>query len=70
MGPDFRILVTDDDPESLLLMTSVLQRAGYGRVQTGISLLKIVYPANLVSPYRSHYCSKKDDRPADESATK
>jgi DNA-binding response OmpR family regulator len=29
MGQDFRILVTDDDPESLLLMTSVLQRAGY-----------------------------------------
>jgi DNA-binding response OmpR family regulator len=29
MGQGFRILVTDDDPESLMLMTSVLQRAGY-----------------------------------------
>lgn len=29
MGQDFRILVTDDDSENLLLMTSVLQRAGY-----------------------------------------
>jgi DNA-binding response OmpR family regulator len=29
MDQGFRILVTDDDPESLLLMTSILQRAGY-----------------------------------------
>jgi DNA-binding response OmpR family regulator len=29
MGQDFRILVADDDSENLLLMTSVLQRAGF-----------------------------------------
>lgn len=29
MNQGFRILVTDDDPGALLLMTSVLQRAGY-----------------------------------------
>jgi DNA-binding response OmpR family regulator len=29
MGKDFRVLVTDDDPEVLLLTTTVLERAGY-----------------------------------------
>lgn len=29
MSRDFRILITDDDPESLLLMTTVLRRDGY-----------------------------------------
>ncbi|HVN95715.1 MAG TPA: response regulator [Syntrophorhabdaceae bacterium] len=29
MSKDFRVLITDDDPDNLALMTSVLRRAGY-----------------------------------------